>query len=44
MLAELYLCVEIAAAYHTTALANGALELSGLMARDWGDFVAYTLI
>lgn len=41
--AELYLCVEDAAAYHKTALANGAIELSSLMSRDWGHSVAYSL-
>jgi catechol 2,3-dioxygenase-like lactoylglutathione lyase family enzyme len=41
--AELYLCVSDAPAYHQAALANGATELSGLKARDWGDSVAYSL-
>jgi catechol 2,3-dioxygenase-like lactoylglutathione lyase family enzyme len=41
--AELYLRVENASAYHSRALANGAIELSGLKARDWGHSVAYSL-
>jgi len=41
--AELYLCVDDAAAYHKAALANGAIELSQLMKRDWGYIVAYSL-
>ncbi len=41
--AELYLRVENAALQHTHALAVGATELSPLMARPWGDQVAYSL-
>lgn len=41
--AELYLVVADPAAYHTRALAAGAVELSGLQARDWGHDVAYAL-
>lgn len=41
--AELYLCVDDAAAYHKPALAHGAIELSRLVKRDWGQVVAYSL-
>jgi uncharacterized protein len=41
--AELYLIVEDAAAYHARAVAAGAQELSGLLKRNWGDRVAYSL-
>jgi uncharacterized protein len=40
---ELYLVTDEADAYHERALANGALELSPLAPRDWGDEVAYSL-
>lgn len=42
--AELYLRVADPGAHHARALAAGALELSPLLARDWGDVVAYSLI
>jgi len=41
-LAELYL-VEDAAAYHARARAAGAIELSALTRRSWGDNAAYSL-
>lgn len=41
--AELYLCVNDPGAYHLRALDMGALELSQLGPRDWGDIVAYSL-
>lgn len=41
--AELYLLVDDAAAYHQRALNAGALELSPLSARSWGDRAAYSL-
>jgi uncharacterized protein len=41
--AELYLRVTDALAYHQRALDAGAVELSGLADRDWGDRVAYAL-
>jgi uncharacterized protein len=41
--AELYLVTDEADAYHERALANGAIELSPLARRDWGDEVAYSL-
>ncbi len=41
--AELYLRVDDAAAYHARALAHGAVELSPLVDRDWGDRAAYSL-
>lgn len=41
--AELYLLVDDPAAYHQRALAHGALELSGLEERNWGDRAAYSL-
>ncbi len=40
---ELYLSVANPAAWHACALAAGALELSPLEARDWGDEVAYSM-
>lgn len=40
---ELYLVVRDPLAYHQRALDAGALELSGLEKRDWGDLVAYSL-
>lgn len=41
--AELYLFVEDADAWHTRALAAGAVELSPMQPRDWGASVAYSL-
>lgn len=41
--AEVYLLVPDPRAYHTRAVAVGAVELSPLTARDWGDDVAYCL-
>lgn len=41
--AELYLRVEDAGSGHRRALAAGALELSPLADRDWGDRAAYSL-
>jgi uncharacterized glyoxalase superfamily protein PhnB len=41
--AELYLMVNDAAIYNTRALALGAIEISPLANRDWGDCVAYYL-
>ncbi len=41
--AELYLIVKDATAYHARALACGAIELSPLAQRDWGDRAAYCL-
>lgn len=40
---ELYLYVEHPHDYHQRALAAGAMELSGLADRDWGDRAAYSL-
>ena len=40
---ELYLLVDDPAAYHARALAAGALELSPLTGRSWGDLAAYCL-
>ena len=40
--AEIYLVVDDAAAYHQRALDAGAVELSALTLRDWGDDVAYS--
>ncbi len=40
--AELYLRVADPAAAHTRALAAGAVELSALADRDWGERVAYS--
>jgi len=40
---EIYLRVENASAFHRRALSAGAIELSGLAGRDWGDRVAYCL-
>lgn len=40
--AELYLRVEDAAASHHRALAEGAVELSPLALRGWGEEVAYS--
>jgi catechol 2,3-dioxygenase-like lactoylglutathione lyase family enzyme len=40
---EIYLQVEDAQAYHDRALASGAMELSPLMLRNWGEEVAYSL-
>jgi catechol 2,3-dioxygenase-like lactoylglutathione lyase family enzyme len=41
--AELYVIVDDPAAHHARALAAGAVELSPLDERDWGDAVAYSL-
>lgn len=41
--AELYLRVDGPAAYHARALRHGAIELSPLAPRDWGDDVAYSI-
>jgi len=41
--AELYLSVENAQLYHDRAIANGAIELSGLQKRPWGGSVAYSI-
>ncbi len=41
--AELYLVVDDAAVYHARALAAGAVELSALTRRSWGDIAAYSL-
>ena len=41
--AELYLIVDNAKAYHSRALQNGGIELSGLLNRDWGHRVAYSM-
>lgn len=40
---ELYLVVENPLAFHQRAIEAGAVELSELLARDWGDCVAYSL-
>ena len=40
--AELYLVVDDPAAYHARALSAGAVELSALQRRDWGQVVAYS--
>lgn len=41
--AEVYLIVDDPAAYHARAQAAGAIELSALAERSWGDTVAYSL-
>lgn len=41
--AEIYLYVADPAIYHQRALAAGAVALSGLERRDWGDRAAYSL-
>jgi catechol 2,3-dioxygenase-like lactoylglutathione lyase family enzyme len=41
--AELYLVVDDAAVYHARAQAAGAIELSALTPRSWGDIAAYSL-
>lgn len=41
--AELYLVVEDAAAYHARAMAAGAIELSAMTRRSWGDNAACSL-
>ncbi len=41
--AELYLVVAQPAAFHARALAAGAVELSPLSVRSWGDAAAYSL-
>ena len=40
---EIYLYVKCPLEYHQRALAAGALELSGLENRNWGDRVSYCL-
>jgi predicted enzyme related to lactoylglutathione lyase len=40
---EVYLVVSDPAAYHRRALAAGAIELSALALRSWGDTVAYSI-
>jgi catechol 2,3-dioxygenase-like lactoylglutathione lyase family enzyme len=41
--AELYVLTPDAAALHERALGAGAVELSPMQARDWGDTAAYSL-
>ncbi len=41
--AELYLKVADAASYHQRALSAGAIELSAMALRSWGDRAAYSL-
>lgn len=41
--AELYLIVTDAEGYHRRALDNGAVELSPMQERDWGDRAGYCL-
>jgi catechol 2,3-dioxygenase-like lactoylglutathione lyase family enzyme len=41
--AELYLVVDDASVYHSRSIANGAKEVSPLLERAWGDFVAYSM-
>lgn len=41
--AEAYLLVDEPAAYHARALTAGAIELSALARRSWGDEAAYSL-
>ena len=41
--AELYLVVKHPEAYHARALQNGAIEVSPMQERDWGDKAAYSL-
>ena len=41
--AELYLLVNEPQMYHRRALEAGAIELSNLIARDWGHRAAYSL-
>lgn len=41
--AELYLVVANPQALHSRALEAGATEISPLLARNWGDLVAYSL-
>lgn len=40
---ELYLVVDNPEEYHARALSHGAVELSSVSARDWGDTVGYSL-
>jgi uncharacterized protein len=42
-LSEIYLIVPDPQNYHTRSIAAGALELSALKPRDWGDCAAYSL-
>lgn len=41
--AELYLIVDNPEEYHKRALKAGAVELSDLQKRDWGDVAAYSM-
>jgi len=41
--AELYLLVDDPAAYHRRSIEHGAIELSPLEERNWGDRAAYSL-
>jgi uncharacterized glyoxalase superfamily protein PhnB len=41
--AEIYLYVNCPGDFHHRAIAAGAVELSGLIDRAWGDRVAYSL-
>jgi hypothetical protein len=40
---EVYLVVRDPLVYHQRAIEAGAVELSGLARRDWGDWAAYSL-
>jgi uncharacterized glyoxalase superfamily protein PhnB len=40
---EVYLLVDDPDTFHHRALSSGALELSPLAERDWGDLAAYSL-
>ena len=41
--AELYLVVDSAREFHARAIALGALEISPMLDRDWGDRAAYSM-
>lgn len=41
--AEVYMIIKDARSYHARALQKGAIELSGLALRNWGQVVAYSL-
>lgn len=41
--AEIYLTVDDPQSYHQRALKSGAVELSPLQQRNWGDYAAYSL-
>lgn len=41
--AEIYLVMKDAEAYHSRAIKNGAREISGMQARDWGHTAAYSI-